>query len=371
MLCSLSKNYRYSRVTSGKLPVSILYTGGIMKQTVTLKKLLLTTALLIMTAMSASAIDTSKLDNGLYALIDTPRGEILISLEFEKTPLTVINFTGLAEGKLDAASGKPYYDGLKFHRVIDDFMVQGGDPTGTGSGGPGYNFPDEIDNSLTFSGAGILAMANAGPGTNGSQFFITHVETPWLQGKHTIFGHVVEGQDVVDAVKQNDKMKSVKIIRAGAAAEAFQNDQAAFDAALEDLAGAEIRRREEAKKAMVEEINKIMPDASVSDSGIYYTITNEGSGGKPSRGTIVTAHYTGMFLDARKFDSSVDRGTPFEFPAGGGRVIAGWDETVLDMKKGEKRTIILPPELAYGSRGAGGIIPPDAWLMFEIELLDF
>ena len=342
-----------------------------MKQLYALKNLLLTAALLITTTMSASAIDTKKLDEGMYALIDTTRGEILISLEFEKTPLTVINFTGLAEGKIDANSKGKYYDGLKFHRVIDDFMVQGGDPTGTGSGGPGYNFPDEIDDSLQFDAPGILAMANAGPGTNGSQFFITHVETAWLQGKHTIFGHVVEGMKVVNSIKQNDKIKTVEIIRIGKAAEAFKNDQKAFDAALEDLSGDEIRHNEEAQKVMIDEINTKWPDAEVSDSGIRYIIEKEGSGPKPSNGTNVKVHYTGMFLDGRKFDSSVDRGTPFEFPAGGGRVIAGWDETLLDMKKGEKRTIILPPELAYGSRGAGGVIPPNAWLVFEVELLDF
>ncbi len=342
-----------------------------MKQLKPLRTLLLSGALLIMGTMSASAIDRTKLDNGLYALIDTTRGEILLSLEFEKTPLTVINFTGLAEGKIKANKSGKYYDGIKFHRVINDFMIQGGDPTGTGSGGPGYNFPDEIDNSLKFDGPGILAMANAGPGTNGSQFFITHVETPWLQGKHTIFGHVVEGQNIVNAIKQNDKIKTVEIIRVGSAAQSFENDQKAFDAALEDLAGAEIRKKKEAQKAVLEEIAKKWPDAQVSDTGIRYVIEKEGKGSKPAPGTNVKVHYTGMFLDGRKFDSSVDRGTPFEFPAGGGRVIAGWDQTLLDMKKGEKRIIILPPELAYGSRGAGGIIPPDAWLVFEVELLDF
>jgi len=342
-----------------------------MKQLKTRKAALLSGVLLIIMTMSANAIDRTKLEDGLYALIDTSRGEILLSLEFEKTPLTVINFTGLAEGKIKANKTGKYYDGLIFHRVIDNFMIQGGDPTGTGSGGPGYNFPDEIDNSLKFDGPGILAMANAGPGTNGSQFFITHVETPWLQGKHTIFGHVVEGQDVVNAIKQNDKIKTVEIIRVGSAAQAFQNDQKAFDAALDNLAGEEIRKKKEAQKAILKEIGEKWPNAKVTDSGIRYIIEKEGSGAKPAPGTNVKVHYTGMFLDGRKFDSSVDRGTPFEFPAGGGRVIAGWDETILDMKKGEKRVIILPPELAYGSRGAGGVIPPDAWLVFEVELLDF
>ncbi len=342
-----------------------------MTQLRTIQFMMVSALLLITGPMSTNAMDTKNLDPGLYALMNTDRGEILLSLEYEKTPLTVINFAGLAEGKLDAARGKPYYKGLKFHRVIKDFMIQGGDPTGTGAGGPGYQFPDEIDNSLRFDGPGVLAMANAGPGTNGSQFFITHKDTGWLQGKHTIFGHVVKGQDVVNKIKQNDKIKSVEIIAAGKDAEAFTYDQKAFDKALENLAGEEIRRKKEARKAMVKEIKNRWPKAEVSDSGIYYIIEKKGSGPKPARGTNVKVHYTGMFMDGRKFDSSVDRGRPFEFPAGGGRVIPGWDETLLDMQKGEKRTIILPPEMAYGSRGAGGVIPPDAWLVFEVELLDF
>jgi cyclophilin family peptidyl-prolyl cis-trans isomerase len=342
-----------------------------MKQLNTLKTVLLAGVLLMTTTMSAIAIDRDSLKDGLYALIDTNRGEILLNLEFEKTPLTVINFTGLAEGKIESNRKGKYYDGIKFHRVIDNFMVQGGDPTGTGSGGPGYNFPDEIDNSLQFNGPGILAMANSGPGTNGSQFFITHVETSWLQGKHTIFGQVLEGQKVVDSIKANDKINTMEIIRVGASAKAFKNDQKAFDAALEDLAGAEMRKKKEAQKGILEEISKRWPEAQVSKSGIHFIVEKEGSGAKPTIGTNVKVHYTGMFMDGKTFDSSVARGTPFEFPAGGGRVISGWDETILDMKKGETRTIILPPEMAYGSRGAGGVIPPDAWLVFEVELLDF
>jgi peptidyl-prolyl cis-trans isomerase A (cyclophilin A) len=342
-----------------------------MKQPNSHKRILQIMLLLIITAMSACAIDKEKMNDGMYANIETSAGDILVSLEFEKTPLTVINFTGLAEGLIDANREGKYYDGIKFHRVIENFMVQGGDPTGSGSGGPGYNFPDEIDSSLKFDGPGILAMANSGPGTNGSQFFITHVDTAWLQGKHTIFGHVIEGKDVVDSITQDDKIKTIEIIRIGKAAKAFKNDQKAFDAALENLAGGEMKNREEAQKAMIEEINTKWPDAQISDSGIRFIIEKEGTGSKPAAGTNVKVHYTGMFLDGRTFDSSVDRGTPFEFPAGGGRVIAGWDETLLDMKKGEKRTIILPPELAYGSNGAGGVIPPDAWLVFEVELLDF
>ena len=336
------------------------------------KRFFLTGMLLVSVIMSSNAIDRSKLEDGLYALFNTNRGDILVELEYKKTPLTVINFTGLAEGKMETSmKNGPYYDGLKFHRVIDNFMIQGGDPLGNGTGGPGYNFGDEIDSSLQFDGPGILAMANAGPGTNGSQFFITHVETPWLQGKHTIFGHVVEGQDVVDAIKQNDVIEKLEIIRVGAEAQAFQNDQAAFDKYQKDIAELERKKMEEANEAVLDEINAKWPGAEVSESGIRYIIEKEGTGEKPSTGTTVTAHYTGMFLDGKVFDSSVQRGTPFELQVGVGQVIRGWDETLLDMKKGEKRTIILPPELAYGSRGAGGVIPPNAWLVFEVELLDF
>jgi len=178
--------------------------------------------------------DNPPLAEGLYAKIITSRGDILIKLEFEKTPLTVVNFVGLAEGTKDSSRGKGvrFYDGLTFHRVIPNFMIQGGDPAGNGSGGPGYNFPDEIDSRLTHDVPGILSMANAGPGTNGSQFFITHTKTPWLDGKHTVFGHVIEGQDVVNAIRQGDTIKKIDIIRIGKKATAFKADQVSFEMLL-------------------------------------------------------------------------------------------------------------------------------------------
>lgn len=190
-------------------------------------------ALLLLTFTAGESIsgDNPQLPDGLYAKFITSKGDILIKLEFEKTPLTVMNFVGLAEGTKDSNRGKGFrfYDGLTFHRVIPNFMVQGGDPAGNGSGGPGYKFPNEIDPTLMHDAPGVLSMANAGPGTNGSQFFITHVKTPWLDGKHTVFGHVVEGQDVVNAIRQGDTIKNINIIRMGIKATAFKADQESFD----------------------------------------------------------------------------------------------------------------------------------------------
>lgn len=181
--------------------------------------------------------ERSQVAKGLYGQFITSKGDILVRLEFEKTPLTVVNFVGLAGGTKDSNRGKGvrFYDGLTFHRVISNFMIQGGDPAGNGTGGPGYQFPDEFDPSLKHDAPGVLSMANAGPGTNGSQFFITHVPTPWLDGKHTVFGHVVEGQEIVNAIQQGDAIKVVQIIRVGDQANAFKADQEIFDALLGKL----------------------------------------------------------------------------------------------------------------------------------------
>lgn len=331
-----------------------------------------TMVLFITVIMSGCSDSYDDLADGLYAEIDTTRGPILVELEYERTPLTVCNFVSLAEGTMDTdAREGAYYDGLNFHRVIADFMIQGGCPQGTGTGGPGYRFADEIDPALKFDGPGKLAMANAGPGTNGSQFFITHVATPHLDGAHTIFGTVAEGQKVVDSVKQGDKIKSVTIIRKGADAEAFETGQAAFDKLNREIADKIAAEKAEAVKAVIAEIKAQFPKAETDENGVYYEIIREGTGGVPNKGTLIKAHYKGTFLDGRKFDSSYDRNEPFEFQVGIGQVIPAWDLTLLQMKKGEKRTIVAPPELAYGSRGAGGVIPPDTWLVFEIELVDF
>ena len=308
------------------------------------------------------------MQDGIYAKIHTAKGDILVKLEDEKAPVTVANFVGLAEGSIKNISkkaGEPYYDGLKFHRVISDFMIQGGDPTGTGAGGPGYHFDDEFDPTLRHDAPGVLSMANAGPGTNGSQFFITHVATPWLDDKHTIFGHVVEGQEVVDTVAQGDKMDKIEIIRVGEKAKAF--DAPKVFAAADQI---KKQRVEAAKKQMEEQLDKISEGFTKTASGLRIRTDKEGTGELIKKGQTASVHYTGMFPDGRIFDSSVRRNEPFALPVGQGRVIAGWDEALQLMKKGEKATIILPPHIAYGQYGAGGVIPPNAILKFEIEVLD-
>ena len=310
--------------------------------------------------------------DGMYAVFTTSKGKIVCELEYQKIPMTVGNFVSLCDGNnpmTKTNQGKPFYDGLKFHRVIPNFMIQGGDPMGSGMGDPGYKFADEFDPSLKHTGPGILSMANAGPGTNGSQFFITHVATPWLDGKHTIFGHVVEGQSVVNAIAQDDKMETVRIVRVGKAA-------TAFDAVKAFTSGEENLR----KKAEVENQTRLAAwdgkvkakyaTAKKTASGLYYVVDQEGTGAMAQKGQTVVAHYTGtLFEDGKKFDSSVDRGQPFEFPVGQGRVIPGWDEGFMLFKVGSKGKLIIPSNLAYGARGAGGVIPPNADLVFEVEMI--
>lgn len=339
--------------------------------------LLLLCALLFCSGQPALSAEEKKMKDGLYAKIVTERGDILLKLHYTKTPLTVINFVGLAEGSLhlggDArAAGTPFYNGLAFHRVINNFMIQGGCPLGTGTGGPGYTFPDEFDKTLRHDGAGVLSMANAGPGTNGSQFFITHGATPHLNDMHTVFGRVVEGQKVVDSIVKGDVIKAVEILRVGKEAQQFKSDQAAFDAALEVIDGKEKKGDKTAREKIRKTIAERWPKATRTKSDLYYTLDKEGEGEPPAVGTTIKVHYTGrLLLDNHKFDSSYDRGEPIAFPVGTGRVIKGWDEALGQMKKGEKRTLIIPPELAYGERGAGGVIPPDAWLVFDVEMVGF
>ncbi|MFW8602051.1 peptidylprolyl isomerase [Desulfobacterota bacterium M19] len=337
-------------------------------------QMLMVAGLIMLTAgLSAAAAPAGSRADGLYARMTTSKGDIFLRLYFKKTPLTVANFVGLAQGSKDSDRGKgvPFYNGLIFHRVIAGFMIQGGDPQGNGRGGPGYKFPDEFNSSLRFDGPGVLAMANAGPDTNGSQFFITRAATPWLNGKHTIFGRVVEGQDVVNAIRQGDKIKQIKIVRRGAAARAFKCDQQAFDKLLARADNKILKAKEKKAQAVARIIARKWPGAVTTPSGLKYVVIKKGHGDTPKPGTMLTVNYTGRLLDGTKFDSSVDRGRPFRFPVGMHRVIKGWDEAFSGMRKGEKRILIIPPQLAYGSRGAGRVIPPDATLVFDVELINF
>ena len=297
------------------------------------------------------------LGDSMKAEIETSKGTIVIDLEFEKTPMTVANFVQLAE--------KGFYDGLKFHRVIEDFMIQGGDPDGTGRGGPGYKFPDEFHPDLKHSGSGILSMANSGPGTNGSQFFITHKDTPWLDNKHTVFGKVISGQDIVDAIEQNDIMESVKIVRTGESAQSF-NAETVFSEKQEDYK----KQEAEKKKIQESEIAALIAKGTTTESGLTIIIEKEGKGDKPESGQTVSVHYAGYLTNGQKFDSSFDRNDPIQFPVGKGRVIKGWDEGIMLLNVGTQAKLIIPSELGYGRNGAGGVIPPNATLIFDVELLE-
>ncbi|EAP88527.1 peptidylprolyl isomerase [Croceibacter atlanticus] len=308
------------------------------------------------------------MNNGLYAKLETSKGDILIQLEFQKTPGTVANFVALAEGKQENSAkdlGTPYYDGLKFHRVIADFMIQGGDPQGTGAGGPGYNFDDEFHPELKHNKPGTLSMANAGPGTNGSQFFITHGETAWLDNKHTVFGYVVEGQDVVNKIKQGDLINHVEIIREGEDAEAFDAVET-----FKNFNESKAQRIADAKKREEEALAKATEGFTKTNSGLYYNITKKGDGKAAEKGKTVSVHYKGMLMDGTVFDSSFKRNEPIDFPLGVGQVIAGWDEGIQLLNVGDQATLIIPSDLAYGERGAGGVIPGGATLKFDVELVN-
>lgn len=308
------------------------------------------------------------MDKGLYAKVKTSKGDVLLNLEFEKTPGTVGNFVALAEGNLEntaKSQGKKYYDGLKFHRVIPDFMVQGGCPSGTGTGNPGYSFDDEFHPDLKHSKPGILSMANSGPGTNGSQFFITHVATPWLDNKHTVFGNVVESQDIVDAISQDDIIESIEIIRVGDNAKKFNPIEA-----FRNFEGSREKRIIEAKAKVEAELEKLAAGFDKTESGLRYKMLQNGKGKSAEKGKQVSVHYKGQLVDGTVFDSSYQRKEPIDFTLGVGQVIKGWDEGIQLLKIGDKARFVIPSNLAYGSQGAGGVIPPDATLIFDVELMD-
>lgn len=321
------------------------------------------------------------LNDGLYANLQTSQGNMLVKFEEEKSPVTVANFIGLAEGKIDnnkKPKGVPFYDGTIFHRVIQDFMIQGGDAQGTGMGDPGYKFEDE-KNDLKHTGKGILSMANSGPNTNGSQFFITQVPTPWLDGKHTVFGKVVEGEEVIDKIAGVEKgpqdkpktdvvLEKVSVFSKG-------NQYKDYDAAKVFNEGKgkiqesnrEFLRKQEAEAA--KQLEELKQGMETTASGLMYKITKKGSGPKVEQGQMVAVHYAGRLTNGMEFDNSFKRGEPIEFPVGTGRVIRGWDEGLLLLNVGDEATLLIPSNLGYGERGASGIIPPNAWLIFDVQVM--
>lgn len=338
-------------------------------------------------------VDPGKLNDGLYAEINTNKGTIVLQLEYQKTPLTVANFVALAEGTNALVDpkykGKKFYDGLVWHRVIKDFMIQGGDPNGDGSGGPGYKFADEITD-LKHTGPGILSMANAGPATNGSQFFITHKATPHLDGIHTVFGHVIQGQDVVNSIEQNDKIETVKIIRVGKEAKKF-NAPKLFKELTEKAIAEQKAKEAAAAKAKADKIayfKDLKAKGTKTESGLVYFITKKGNAAKPAAGTEVPLDYSGYLeSDAFLFDSSIaqvakDMGNyipqkdaagayapiPFKIGTKTG-MIPGFLEGLEHMAPGDEAIIFIPSHLGYGERGVPrGKIPPNASLVFELKM---
>lgn len=351
-----------------------------------MKKLLLLFAL-----VSTQLFAQTKLSDGMYANFITAKGTITTQLYFKETPLTVANFVALAEGTHPDVKaeykGKPFYDGLKFHRVIADFMIQGGDPKGDGSGEPGYLFPDEIVPTLKHDGPGILSMANRGPATNGSQFFITHVATPHLDGRHTVFGKVIKGQDVVNAITQDDVIKKVEIIRVGKEAKQF-NAAKVFTSGLD-----KIKKEEEEKKkkreALAVETKKMLDEysskATALPSGVKVYVAEKGSGIKPADGEDVLFDYAGYLTNGILFDTGIeslalkhgifnparkaaDAYKPLNYKFGDREMfIQGMIEGLLELHKGDKAYIFIPSELGYGSREMGPI-PANSNLVFYVDI---
>ncbi len=308
------------------------------------------------------------MENGIYAKFNTTKGAIVVKLTHDLTPGTVGNFVALAEGNLEnkvKPQGTKYYDGLKFHRVIPDFMIQGGCPQGIGTGGPGYSFDDEFHPTLKHDRPGVLSMANSGPASNGSQFFITHIPTEWLDNKHTVFGHVVEGQDIVDAIAQGDLIDTLEILREGDEAKKWNAVEA-----FRTFEGSRAKREAAERDAAEAKMEQLAAGFDKTESGLRYKMIQKGNGKKAENGKTVSVHYTGQLEDGKVFDSSIPRKKPIEFPLGRGNVIEGWDEGIALLQVGDKARFVIPSHLGYGSRGAGGAIPPNATLIFDVELMD-
>ena len=353
---------------------------------------------LFFTVLSFFALSQT-LPDGVYARISTSKGKILVFLEVEKAPMTSANFIALSEGKstiLGKEFNQPLYNGVKFHRVIKDFMIQGGDPQGTGEGGPGYKFYDEFHPDLKHLGPGILSMANSGPNTNGSQFFITHVKTSWLDNKHSVFGHVVEGQNVVDAIQQNDVIDSISILRIGKKYKKY-NPSIIFKkyySNLDQNKSILIKQQNQAKSLSQEKYkeyfynevkNKLKNDQTKLEaifsifkpakkviqtpSGLVYIVHEFGDTTHATKGKTISTHYTGKLFNDDKFDSSWDRNQSFEIKYKEQGVISGFEEGLSLVGKGGKVTVYIPYFLGYGEKGVS-VIPSYSDLIFELEILD-
>ena len=349
----------------------------------------MTNLLLGAVALLFSCTDNqSNQGDGIYADIQTNKGTITVELAYEKTPITVANFIALAEGTnpfvKEQFKGKRYYDGLKFHRVIADFMIQGGCPNGTGAGEPGYKFIDEITD-LKHHRAGTLSMANSGPTTNGSQFFITHKDTPWLDGKHTVFGYVTKGQEIVNEIKQNDVIEKITIIRKGKNAEKFDAVKVFSNYFKKE---AEAKKELEAKSEKLKseklaflELNKAK--VTKTKSGLEYVIIEKGSKIKPTQEQTVFVNYSGFLEDGTLFDTS-DTETakaygvfnpqrpyqPFPYQLSNKTgLIPGFLEGLEQLNIGDVALLYIPSYLGYGERGQGPI-PPNSNIIFQVQLLE-
>ena len=347
--------------------------------------------LIVLTVIISCKTQHPDLESGLYADIQTNKGSILLKLAYEKAPITVANFVSLSEGKNSKVSeefrSKKYYNGIRFHRVIADFMIQGGDPTGSGSGGPGYRFDDEFSD-LTHKGPGILSMANAGPGTNGSQFFITHKATPWLDGKHSVFGEVIKGQEVVDSIEQNDLIEDVIIIRKGKEARQFDASEvftSYFDQ-RETIAKENELKLNAIKQQNLLKFEVLKNKSTKTASGLQYQITSKGKGTPVKSTNNATVHYAVYFTDGTLLETSkleiaevndavnMQRKNANQYNPIPARVgpedpmIEGFKEGLRLLRMGDQAMLFLPYDIAYGEKGMQGI-PPQSDLIFEVEIV--
>lgn len=332
--------------------------------------------------LSACKNEYSDLEDGIYADMETDKGHVIMKLYHIDAPVTVANFVSLAEGNnskvVDSLANKPYYNELGFHRVIKDFMIQGGDPQGDGMGGPGYRFFDEFPRDSVgnlkykHDGAGVVSMANGGPNSNGSQFFITHKSTPWLDGIHTVFGEVVKGMQAVDSIEQYDMIKTMKIIRIGEEAESFDAPKI-FDEGTKDyfVKIEEQKRKEEAaKKQFLADLKTQKESAKKMNSGLGIFVLNKGDrkGKKFKSSEMVYMHYTVRIEKDGTLIQSTEGDQPFGFILDQRPMITGVTEAIKNMREGDKSRLFIPYYLAYGEQGYGPI-PPKADIVFDLEIL--